>query len=78
MNNTYQDYFIPEITNDSSKSNTKNSIDSNTESEQSILNEMGYNKEMIENVYTYLKPNTLTEAIELMKQINGIYQHDFF
>ena len=78
MNNTYQDHFISETTNDSSKSNTKNSIDSNTESEQSILNEMGYNKEMIENVYTYLKPNTITEAIELMRQIDGIYQHDFF
>lgn len=72
--------------NESSTSNNKtkdileSSISSTIiESQKLSLSDMGYDKELINNVYLFLKPNTLSEAIELMnKTEDGIYQHEFF
>ena len=29
-------------------------------------------------MYLFLKPNNINEAIDLMSEINGIYQHNFY
>ena len=38
---------------------------------------MGFNEAMTKKVYLFLKPRTIDEAIELMSEADGIYQHDF-
>jgi hypothetical protein len=43
-----------------------------------LLQEMGYEKKMINKVYILLQPPTLDRAIEYMSEINGVYQHNFF
>ena len=43
-----------------------------------ILNEMGFDKIMINKVYILLKPENINIAIDYMTQIDGIYQHNFF
>ena len=43
-----------------------------------LLNEMGFDKIMINKVYILLKPDNINRAIDYMTQINGIYQHNFF
>ena len=48
-----------------------------SEDEQS-LKEMGFEEGMVKKVYLFLKPNNINEAIDLMSEINGIYQHDFY
>ena len=35
-------------------------------------------KKMINKIYILLRPENLERAIELMTQVNGIYQHEFF
>ena len=42
-----------------------------------LLQEMGYEKKMINKVYILLQPPTLERAIEYMSEINGVYQHNF-
>ena len=39
---------------------------------------MGFDKGMIKKVYLFLKPRNIENAIELMTEINGIYQHDYY
>ena len=39
---------------------------------------MGFNEAMTKKVYLFLKPRTIDEAIELMSEADGIYQHDFY
>ena len=46
--------------------------------EQAFLKEMGYENGMIKKVYLFLKPNNIDEAIEIMSEVNGIYQHDYY
>ena len=48
-----------------------------TQDEQSLI-DMGYDSGMIKKVYLFLKPNNINEAIELMTEVNGIYQHDYY
>ena len=43
-----------------------------------LLQEMGYEKKMINKVYILLQPPTLDRAIEYMSEINGVFQHNFF
>ena len=43
-----------------------------------LLNDMGYDKKMVNKVYILLHPPTLERAIDYMTEINGIYQHNFF
>lgn len=43
----------------------------------SLLEEMGFNITYIKKVYSFLKPNSLNEAITLMTEKDGIYQHNF-
>ena len=43
-----------------------------------LLQDMGYDKKMINKIYILLRPENLERAIELMTQVNGIYQHEFF
>ena len=43
------------------------------------LEEMGFNKLMIKKVYAYINPKSTEYAIQFMsKNINNIYQHEFF
>lgn len=42
------------------------------------LIEMGFEKSMVNRVYVFLKPKSIENAIDLMTQINGIYQHHFY
>ena len=43
------------------------------------LEEMGFNKLMIKKVYAYINPKSTDYAIQFMsKNINNIYQHEFF
>ena len=39
---------------------------------------MGFNEGLVKKVYLFLTPHNIDEAIELMSEINGIYQHDFY
>ena len=43
-----------------------------------LLNDMGYDKRMINKVYILLNPENIERAIEFMTEENGVYQHDFF
>ena len=43
-----------------------------------LLQDMGYDKKMINKIYILLKPENMERAIDLMTQIDGIYQHEFF
>ena len=43
-----------------------------------ILKDMGYDKKMINKIYILLQPENIERAIDLMTQIDGIYQHNFF
>ena len=49
----------------------------NSEEEKNQLIQMGFEERMITKVYTFLKPRTINEAIDLMSEENGIYQHEF-
>ena len=62
-----------------SNENQTNQVSRTSISKQdfSLLEEMGFNITYIRKVYSFLKPNSLNEAITLMTQINGIYQHNF-
>ena len=42
-----------------------------------LLEEMGYDKKMINKVYILLQPPNIQRAIDYMSEINGIFQHDF-
>ena len=42
-----------------------------------LLNEKGFDKNMINKIYILLRPEKIEKAIELMIEINGKYQHDF-
>ena len=42
-----------------------------------LLNNMGFDKKMINKVYILLRPENIERAIDYMTEINGIYQHDF-
>ena len=41
------------------------------------LQDMGYDKKMINKVYLFLHPPNIERAIDYMTEIDGIYQHDF-
>ena len=43
-----------------------------------LLKEMGFDGGMIRKVEIFLKPNNITGAIDLMTEVDGIYQHDFY
>jgi hypothetical protein len=43
-----------------------------------LLQDMGYDKKMINKIYILLQPESMERAIDLMTQVDGIYQHDFF
>ena len=43
-----------------------------------LLNNMGYEKTMINKVYILLHPENIERAIDYMTETNGIYQHNFF
>ena len=43
-----------------------------------LLQEMGYDRKMINKVYILLQPANIERAVDYMSEIDGIYQHDFF
>ena len=43
-----------------------------------LLQEMGYNKKIINKVYILLHPENIERAINYMTEVDGIYYHDFF
>ena len=45
--------------------------------EQALI-AMGFDSGMVRKVHVFLKPNNINEAIELMTEVNGIYQHDYY
>ena len=59
---------------------SRNSLlaDSEYNNDFQILEEMGYDSNMIKKVYAFLKPINLEEAINYMTEDNGIYFHNFF
>ena len=46
--------------------------------DEQLLKEMGFDEGMIMKVYLFLKPRNINEAIEMMTEVDGIYQHDFY
>ena len=50
------------------------------DSEEDIqtLKDMGFDSKMVLKVYIFLKPTNIEEAIEIMTEVDGIYQHDFY
>ena len=59
---------------------SRNSLlaDSEYNNDFQILEEMGYDSNMIKKVYAFLKPINLEQAINYMTEDNGIYFHNFF
>ena len=59
---------------------SRNSLlkDTTFENDFPILEEMGYNSNMIKKVYAFLKPQDISQAINYMTKENGIYFHNFF
>ncbi len=53
-------------------------IDSSYNNDFQILEEMGYEKNMIKKVYAFLKPQNIEQALNYMTEVNGIYYHNFF
>ena len=49
----------------------------NKKSDIEILNDMGFDRTMINKVYIILNPGNIERAIDYMTEINGIYQHNF-
>jgi hypothetical protein len=43
-----------------------------------LLEEMGYEKKMINKIYILLHPENIERAIDYMTEIDGVYQHNFF
>ena len=43
-----------------------------------LLEEMGYEKKMINKIYILLHPENIERAIDYMTEIDGLYQHNFF
>lgn len=43
-----------------------------------LLTEMGFSIKLINKVYVFLRPRTIDQAILLMTEIDGIYQHNFY
>ena len=43
-----------------------------------LLEEMGYEKKMINKIYILLQPENIERAIDYLTEIDGIYQHNFF
>lgn len=52
--------------------------ETNHDEEISLLFDMGFSLSMINKVYIFLHPQNLQQAIQMMTQENGIYQHNFF
>ena len=42
-----------------------------------LLNEMGFDRKMINKVYILLRPENIERAIDYMTEIDGIFQHNF-
>lgn len=57
--------FIPSTENDT------------TQDEKSLI-EMGFDEIMVKKVYMFLKPRHIIAAIELMTEVEGIMQHDYY
>ena len=53
-------------------------LESSYNSNFQILEDMGYNSNMIKKIYAFLKPVTLEQAINYMTEQDGIYYHNFF
>ena len=49
----------------------------NIKSDIELLNNMGFDRKMINKVYILLRPENIERAIDYMTEIDGIYQHDF-
>ena len=43
-----------------------------------FLEDMGYEKKMINKIYILLQPENMERAIDYMTEIDGVYQHNFF
>ena len=43
-----------------------------------LLEDMGYEKKMINKIYILLQPENMERAIDFMTEIDGKYQHNFF
>ena len=50
----------------------------NIKADIDLLNEIGFEKKMINKVYILLRPPNIERAIDYMTEIDGIYQHNFF
>ena len=49
----------------------------NIKSDIELLNNMGFDRKMINKVYILLRPENIERAIDYMTEIDGVYQHDF-
>ena len=46
--------------------------------DENSLTAMGFDGGMVKKVYLFLKPHNINEAIEMMSEVDGIYQHNFY
>ena len=49
----------------------------NINEEMEALNNMGYDRVMINKIYLLLRPKSIEQAINYMTEINGLYRHEF-
>lgn len=71
---------IPDRTSSSSFGRQSNFPQNRQNSLQDLetLKSMGFNPDMINKVYIFLKPRDIEHAIDLMSEFRGIMQHDFY
>ena len=43
-----------------------------------LLKEMGFDERIIKKIYLVFKPRNINDAIEMMSEVDGVYQHDFY
>ena len=43
-----------------------------------LLKEMGFDEKIIKKIYLVFKPRNINDAIEMMSEVDGVYQHDFY
>ena len=49
----------------------------NIKADIQLLNDMGFDKKIINKIYVLLRPENIERAIDYMSEIDGIYQHNF-
>lgn len=79
---------ISDIDNNNNNNNINNNLNQNEDllnlsieqkykSDYEILINLGYESNLLKKVFKFLKPNDINDALDLMEEKDGIFQHEF-